>query len=90
MPKRRPDHVPTRTCAVCRNTYPKREMLRIVRAADGSIHRDDGGRRPGRGTYLCNDPACRDTERSAAAIRRAFGAELAPGALELEVNDATT
>jgi predicted RNA-binding protein YlxR (DUF448 family) len=65
-------------------------MLRIVRAADGSIHRDDGGRQPGRGTYLCHDPACRDPERSAAAIRRALGADLAPGALELEVNDATT
>ena len=37
MPKRRPDHVPTRTCAVCRTSRPKREMTRIVRAADGSI-----------------------------------------------------
>ena len=57
MPKRRPDHVPTRTCAVCRTSRPKREMTRIVRAADGSIAPDDTGRRPGRGTYICNDPA---------------------------------
>ncbi len=84
MPKRRPDHVPTRTCAVCRRTLPKREMTRIVRGADGSIHRDETGRVPGRGTYICQDPACRDGERSAAAVKRALGAEPAPGTLEFE------
>ena len=90
MPKRRPDHIPTRTCAVCHTSRPKREMLRIVRTADGSIQRDETGRRPGRGTYICQEPACRDPERSAAAVKRALGAEPAPGALEFEVNDAAT
>jgi uncharacterized protein len=90
MPKRRPDHVPTRTCAVCRTSRPKREMERLVRAEDGLVHRDPTGRAPGRGTYLCHEPACREPERAAAAIRRALGAELAPGTLEVEVNDAAT
>jgi hypothetical protein len=84
MPKRRPDHIPTRTCAVCRTSHPKREMTRIVRALDGTIHRDETGRAPGRGTYVCHDPACRDGERSAAAVKRALGAELAPGMLDTE------
>ena len=59
-------------------------MTRIVRATDGTIHRDDTGREPGRGTYICTDPACRDDERSAAAVKRALGAEPAPGTLEFE------
>ena len=84
MPKRRPDHVPTRTCAVCRQSRPKREMTRIVRAINGSIQRDETGRAPGRGTYICHDPSCRDSERSAAAVKRALGAEPAPGTLEFE------
>jgi predicted RNA-binding protein YlxR (DUF448 family) len=84
MPKRRPDHVPTRTCAVCRQLRPKREMTRIVRGADGIIQRDDTGRLPGRGTYICTDPACRDSVRGAAAVKRALGAEPAPGTLEFE------
>jgi predicted RNA-binding protein YlxR (DUF448 family) len=88
MPKRRPDHIPTRSCAVCRNSRPKREMTRLVRTANGSIIRDETGRAPGRGTYICHDPACRDPERGAAAVKRALGAEPAPGALEFEVNDA--
>ncbi len=91
MPKRRPDHVPARTCAVCRQSHPKREMVRIVRVAGGTIQRDETGRMPGRGTYICSDPACRDSERSAAAVKRALGAEPAPGSPEFEeVPHATT
>ena len=90
MPKRRPDHVPTRTCAVCRTPRPKREMDRLVRTGDGLIHRDPTGRLAGRGTYICHEPDCRDPQRATAAVRRALGAELAPGTLEGEVKNATT
>jgi predicted RNA-binding protein YlxR (DUF448 family) len=90
MPKRRPDHIPTRSCAVCRVAHPKRDLDRLVRTRDNTIQRDPTGRLPGRGTYLCHDPACRDPERAAPAIRRALGAELPPGTLEIEVNDAAT
>jgi uncharacterized protein len=90
MPKRRPDHIPTRTCAVCRIARPKREMDRLVRAQDGLIHRDPTGRSAGRGTYICHEPACREPLRAALAVRRALGAELAPGTLEVEVKDAAT
>jgi uncharacterized protein len=88
MPKRRPDHVPARTCAVCRSQRPKREMLRLVRTADGDVVRDESGRQAGRGTYICQQADCRDAERAAAAVKRALGAEPAPGALEFEVNHA--
>ena len=60
-------------------------MDRMVRDADGSVHRDATGRAPGRGTYVCHEPACRDPERVAAAVKRALGAEPVP-AIELEVN----
>ena len=85
MPKRRPDHIPTRTCAVCRSRHSKREMDRMVRGADGSINRDETGRAPGRGTYVCHEPACQDPARISAAVKRALGAEPSP-ANDLEVN----
>jgi predicted RNA-binding protein YlxR (DUF448 family) len=59
-------------------------MTRIVRGTDGSIRRDETGRVPGRGTYICQQPACRDSERSAAAVKRALGVEPAPETLEFE------
>jgi hypothetical protein len=60
-------------------------MDRIVRRSDGSVSRDESGKAPGRGTYICHDPACQDPSRIAAAVRRALGAEPMP-ATDLEVN----
>jgi predicted RNA-binding protein YlxR (DUF448 family) len=84
MPKRRPDHVPTRTCAVCRRARPKRDMTRIVRTPDGLVFRDQGGRAAGRGTYICHEASCRDLSRRAEAVKRALGTDAASEALEFE------
>ena len=53
-------HVPQRTCIACRKAKPKRELVRLVRVADGSIEIDPGGKRAGRGAYLCGLPECWD------------------------------
>jgi uncharacterized protein len=90
MPKRRPDHVPMRTCAVCRTVNAKRTMTRVVRGPDGAITLDASGRAAGRGTYICEDPACREPRRLADAVKRALGAAAEPGMLSLEVTDAPT
>jgi len=88
MPKRHPDHVPMRTCAVCRSSQPKRQMTRVVRATDGSVALDPSGRAAGRGTYICADPACRDPQRLAAAVQHALKTAVEPDALGLEVTNA--
>lgn len=50
-------HVPQRTCVGCRQTGSKREMIRIVRTADGiEIERDQ--RLHGRGAYIHPDKTC--------------------------------
>ena len=90
MPKRRPDHVPMRTCAACRQVRPKRSLTRIVRGADGSVVIDPTGKAAGRGTYVCDDPACREPRRLAEAVNRALGAAVEPGTLMPEVMDAAT
>lgn len=46
-------HVPLRSCIVCGNKTAKRELLRIVAKADGSIAVDPGGKLSGRGAYMC-------------------------------------
>lgn len=73
MPKRRPDRQPLRTCAVCRTVRTKREMERVVRTADGRAVPDPSGRVPGRGTYVCTDPACQASSGRDRAIGRALG-----------------
>jgi len=49
-------HIPQRTCTACRRVRAKRELIRLVSTADGSVEVDTSGRRAGRGAYLC--PEC--------------------------------
>ena len=76
MPKRRPDHQPLRSCAVCREVHPKRSMTRLVRQSDGSVVVDPTSRAAGRGTYVCGQASCRDPQRLAEGVQRALGGSL--------------
>lgn len=51
-------HIPTRTCVACRNSLPKRELVRIVRTPEGQIMIDPTGKKSGRGAYLCRRRNC--------------------------------
>ena len=65
-------------------------MTRIVRAPDGVVRVDPTGKAAGRGTYVCDDPACREPAKLAAGVNRALEVAIEPGALELEVMHAAT
>jgi uncharacterized protein len=55
---KKPKHVPLRTCVSCRESKPKRELLRIVRTPDGHVMIDATGKKSGRGAYLCARLSC--------------------------------
>ena len=56
-PAQRVKHVPHRTCVGCREVLPKRQMVRIVRTADG-VQVDPTGKVSGRGAYLHDQREC--------------------------------
>lgn len=56
MPKTK--KIPLRMCIACRELKEKREMLRIVKPADGDIFIDFSSKASGRGAYVCNNPDC--------------------------------
>ena len=56
-PAQRVKHVPQRTCVGCREVLPKRQMLRIVRTAEG-VHVDLTGKLAGRGAYMHDRREC--------------------------------
>lgn len=65
--------IPMRQCLGCRTMFPKRELIRVVRAPDGGgITLDFKGKAPGRGAYLCGNLECLKKARKARAIERAF------------------
>lgn len=54
----KPKKTPTRMCVGCREMKPKRELIRVVRAPDGTVSLDPVGKKPGRGAYVCPDAGC--------------------------------
>ena len=56
-PVQRVKHIPQRTCVGCREVLPKRQMVRVVRTADG-VRVDPTGKLAGRGAYLHDRREC--------------------------------
>jgi uncharacterized protein len=74
----RPRHVPQRTCVACRQTNAKRQLVRVVRAPDGSVTIDPSGKRSGRGAYLCDVLDCWQAGLKRGALPRALKIESIP------------
>ena len=54
-----------RRCTGCGEHFPKKELIRILRTPDGDIVIDDGGKKSGRGAYICKSAACLKKARKA-------------------------
>lgn len=64
--------IPLRRCNGCGESKPKKELVRVVRAQDGTVSLDLTGRKPGRGAYVCPSAACLAKARKAKRIERAL------------------
>ncbi len=73
-----PKKIPLRQCVGCRDMKPKKELIRVVRSPEGDVSLDFKGKLPGRGAYVCPDPACLAKARKSRALERAFSAQLPP------------
>ena len=74
--------IPARRCVGCSAQRPKRELVRVVRSPQGEIALDLTGKKPGRGAYLCPDPACLTRARKSKRLERAFDAAVPPEVYE--------
>ncbi len=70
--------IPMRMCIACRQMRPKKELMRVVKTAQGSLVFDAIGKQNGRGAYLC---------RSAECLERAFKTRALERALEAPINE---
>ena len=64
--------IPERQCLGCNEHKPKNELLRVVRAPDGSVSLDFKGKANGRGAYVCPEMSCLKKAMKSKAIERAF------------------
>ena len=68
--------IPLRQCLGCREMKPKKELIRVVRSAEGQVSLDFKGKAPGRGAYVCPNPDCLKKAIKARAFERAFSAQI--------------
>lgn len=64
--------IPMRQCVGCREMKSKKELIRVVKSPEGAISLDFRGKAPGRGAYLCPDPACLKRAIKSKALERTF------------------
>lgn len=64
--------IPMRRCCGCNEQKPKKELIRVVRSAEGEISLDLTGKASGRGAYICNNLECLKRARKSKRIDRTF------------------
>lgn len=83
--------IPERKCCGCGEGKPKKDLIRIVHAPDGSVSTDLTGKKSGRGAYICKNVACLKQARRTRRLARALECEIPDAvyeAMEAELNAA--
>lgn len=68
--------VPLRKCLGCNEQFPKKALVRVVRASNGEVSLDLTGKAHGRGAYICHKKSCLDTALKRKSIQRALEVEI--------------
>ena len=68
--------IPLRTCVGCKEVKPKKELIRVVKQADGKIMLDFTGKANGRGAYLCPNADCLAQAIKTRRLSREFECEI--------------
>ena len=63
---------PQRQCVGCGEMKNKKELIRILKTAEGDIILDTTGKKNGRGAYLCFNRACLERAAKGKGLERSF------------------
>ena len=77
-----PKKIPMRMCVGCRGMHEKRELIRIVKSAEGMVSIDMRGKAPGRGAYICKKNDCLERAMKSRALERALEHRIEPDVYE--------
>lgn len=68
--------IPQRRCVGCGESYPKPELIRVVRLPEGGLTLDFTGKKSGRGAYLCKNIQCLKKARKANRLEKNLEVEI--------------
>ena len=64
--------IPLRQCVGCAEMKGKKEMIRVLKTAEGDICLDATGKKNGRGAYICRSRECLQKARKNKGLERSF------------------
>ena len=64
--------IPMRQCIGCGEMKGKKEMMRVIKTAEGDIVLDVTGKKNGRGAYLCQTEKCLMAAMKNKGLERSF------------------
>ena len=64
--------IPMRQCIGCGEMKSKKEMMRVLKNAEGEISLDTTGKKNGRGAYLCYSRECLQKAIKSKGLERSF------------------
>ena len=68
--------VPLRKCLGCMSSFPKKELVRVLKTPEGEVIVDLTGKKSGRGAYICKDTTC---------LKKAIKSKRIQSNLEIEI-----
>ncbi len=68
--------IPQRKCVGCGTSKDKKELIRVVRSAEGEISVDLTGKKNGRGAYICHNEECLKMAIKAKRLERSFECQI--------------
>ena len=73
--------VPLRKCLGCMSSFPKKDLVRVLRTPEGEVIIDLTGKKSGRGAYICKNASC---------LKKAIKSKRIQSNLEVEIPEAVT
>lgn len=68
--------VPLRKCLGCMSSFPKMDLIRVVKTPEDEVILDLTGKKSGRGAYICKNSAC---------LKKAIKSKRIQNNLEIEI-----
>lgn len=87
---KRKGHVPYRMCVVCKNMFPKSELVRLIKNNEGIIIPDEKSMKSGKGIYICINRDCINSFLNDRRYRRTYHGSLTGEAFKLLVDISQT
>lgn len=68
--------VPLRKCLGCMSSFPKKDLVRVLKTPEGTVVIDLSGKKSGRGAYICKNSSC---------LKKALKAKRIQSNLEIDI-----